>query len=235
MKGIILQHFEPQAVNRDPELGSETPRPWIVNKSIANIKKYAESIGAEYRLLSGEPFRPGLRAQCQKCAMINEEYDEYDVVVMLDTDKFMVKGCQENILEAKGIAPFDKIHSDMILPKFYRQFPHWASMNTPIWSGACYVMPRDFRILLRNQINPEMERMFKQVSPLPFVDEGIFHCLSVKAGVTIGPKYNLDSRWDQSSYLPNPEKAFMLHMRHKPKPRDENLKDFIAKGIIEDL
>ena len=198
MKNIILQHWEP----REPS----KPMPMIVEKSIENISAYAERMGAEYRLLDGEPFQKGLREQCQKCAGINEEFDEYDVVVVLDTDKFMVKGCNKNIFEAKG------------------------NLDYPIWSGACYVMPRDFRQLMRKQINPAMRRVFEMISPRSYVDEGMFHVMCHKAGFKLD-KY-LDERWDYSSYKASPEKAWMLHIRHKPKTRDENYLDLVDAGII---
>ncbi len=186
MKGIILQHFEPMQSHADKYVDGADQKgalPWLVQKSSNNINQYAESLGAEYKMLSGEPFRPGLRAQCQKVAMLNEEYDEYDVVVMLDTDKFMVKGCTENVFEAKGVACFDEVHKNQTLHNFYKKFPTWANMETPIWSGACYVMDREMRQLLRSQFNNEMERMCRMVSPTIYVDEGIMHALAVKAGI----------------------------------------------------
>ena len=51
-----------------------------------------------------------------------------------------------------------------------------------------------------------------------------------KAGFKLD-KY-LDERWDYSSYKPSPEKAWMLHIRHKPKSRDENYLDLVDAGII---
>ena len=222
MKNIILQHWEP----RDPS----KPMPMIVEKSIENISAYAERMGAEYRLLNGEPFQKGLREQCQKCAGINEEFDDYDVVVVLDTDKFMVKGCDKYIFSAEGIASFDEIHRKRILPSFVKKFPRVGNLDYPIWSGACYVMPKDFRQLMRKQINPAMRNLFELISPESYVDEGMFHVMCHKAGFKLD-KY-LDERWDYSSYKPSPEKAWMLHIRHKPKSRDENYLDLVDAGII---
>ena len=221
---IILQHFEPQAHN----IGK--PMPYIVQESVKNISAYAERMGAEYKLLSGHPFQEGLRSQCQKCAGINEEYDDYDVVVVLDTDKFMVKSCDKNIFEAEGIASFDEIHRTRVMNNFCKEFPRLGNPEYPIWSGACYVMPREFRQLMRKQINPAMRKVFEQISPRPFVDEGIFHVLCHKAKFKLN-KY-LDERWDYSSYLPDPQDAYMLHIRHKPKSREENLNDLMNQGII---
>lgn len=231
MKNIILQHFHPMRPKVIEEMQQRGGKlPFIVEKSVENIKKYAEKLGAEYRLLNGEPFQKGLRAQCQKCAAINEEYDDYDVVVVLDTDKFVTTTCTENVFEAKGIAPFDDVHKNRQLPDFIREFPRLGNPEYPLWSGAIYVMPRDFRQLMRAQINDAMRKIFEQISPRPYVDEGIFHVLCHKAKFKLD-KY-LDEKWDYSSYLPNPEKANMIHIRHRPKSREENYMDLVKAGII---
>ena len=53
-----------------------------------------------------------LRMQCQKLCMLNEEYDDYDTVVMLDTDMFVRKDMGMNVFEAKGVACYDSVHRD---------------------------------------------------------------------------------------------------------------------------
>lgn len=231
MKNIILQHFHPMRPNVIKEMQERGSKlPFIVEKSVENIKKYAESLGAEYKLLDGEPFQKGLRAQCQKCAAINEEYDDYDTVVVLDTDKFVTTTCTENVFEATGIAPFDDVHRLRQLPAFCQEFPRLGNLEYPLWSGAIYVMPREFRQLMRAQINPAMRKVFESISPRPYVDEGIFHVLCHKAKFKLD-KY-LDEKWDYSSYLPNPEKANMIHIRHKPKSREETYEDLVKAGVI---
>ena len=113
MKNIILQHFHPFRPKVIEEMEARGGKlPFIVEKSVNNIQRYADKLGAEYKLLDGSPFQEGLRGQCQKCAAINEEYDEYDTVVVLDTDKFVTTSCTKNVFEEKGIAPFDEVHRD---------------------------------------------------------------------------------------------------------------------------
>jgi len=209
MKNIILQHFHPMRPKVIEEMENRGGKlPFIVEKSVENIKNYAH----------------------QKCAAINEEYDDYDTVVVLDTDKFVTTTCTENVFEAKGIAPFDDVHRLRQLPAFCQEFPLLGNMKYPLWSGAIYVMPREFRQLMRAQINPSMRKVFEAISPRPYVDEGIFHVLCHKAKFSLD-EY-LDEKWDYSSYLPNPEKANMIHIRHKPKTREENYKDLVKAGII---
>ena len=233
MKNIILQHFHPFRPSVIQEMKERNGLPFIVEKSVKNISRYAESLGAEYKLLDGEPFQRGLRGQCQKCAGINEEYDEYDTVVVLDTDKFITTSCTENVFEAEGIASFDDVHRLTQLPAFIREFPRLGNKDYPLWSGAIYVMPREFRQLMRKQINPAMRKVFEQISPRPYVDEGMFHIMCVKAKFKLDTY--LDEKWDYSSYLPNLESANMIHIRHKPKSREETYVDLVDAGIIEDV
>ena len=224
MKNIILQHFQPRGGNKR--------LPLLVKKSVENIREYAEKWGAEYRLLDGEPFQKGLTPPCQKCAAINEEYDEYDTVVVLDTDKFVTTNCKENIFEATGIGCYGETHRKIIHRQVVSEYPKYASYDYYIWSGAVYVMPREFRVSLRNAIDDRMRELFKHISEKPWVDEAIFHVLCVKAKLKMD--HSLDLKWDYNSYDPNPETANMIHIRHRPKTRDQNYYDLVLKGIIKD-
>lgn len=231
MKNIILQHFHPQYEN----VGK--PTPWIVEKSSENMQRYAKMLGAEYKMLSGHPFRTNLRAQCQKLCAFNEEYDEYDNVAVFDTDMFVVNGCTENIFEAKGIGVYPEVHKTRVMGDFRRVFPRLANPDYPILSGSAYSFPREFRQLMRDQINEPMERVFEMISPQPFVDEGILHVLMQKARFKLDSY--LDERWSWSSYLPNLKDAYIIHARYTPHKkggpidmRDVGCKKLMDQGII---
>ena len=80
MKNIILQHWN----------GTKTF--WVV-KCENSIRKYADDIDADYELLSGFPMGdwfPNFNTKpwlvVQKLFMLNEKYDEYDNVLLLDMD-----------------------------------------------------------------------------------------------------------------------------------------------------
>ena len=84
MKNIILQHWN----------GTKTF--WVV-KCENSIRKYADDIDADYELLSGFPMgdwfpnfdtKPWLVVQ--KLFMLNKKYDEYDNVLLLDMDSFIL-------------------------------------------------------------------------------------------------------------------------------------------------
>ena len=231
MKNLILQHFHPQYEN----VGK--PMPWIVEKSTGNLKRYADKLGAEYKLLDGQPFREGLRAQCQKLCVLNEEFDVYDNIAVFDTDMFVVNGCEKNIFEADGIGCYPEVHRTRVMNDFKRAFPKLANSDYPILSGSAYSMPREFRQLMRAQINSGMEAVFRMISPKPFVDEGILHVLMQKA--KFKRETYLDERWSYSSYLPDLTSAYIIHVRYTPHKkggpvdkRDENCKKLMDKGII---
>lgn len=236
MKNIILQHFQPH----EKYLGQDSHP--IVEKSVANIEKYAKSLGAEYKLLDGKPFMEDLRMQCQKLAMLNEEYDEYDTVVMLDSDMFVRKGMTENVFEAKGVACYDDVHKNRQHPAFVQLFPGFTSRDVQLWSGACYVLPREVRQAFRTQINPVTRAMMRQISPHPYVEEGIMHMLAVHGnlGYSIYDKC-LDEKWCYSHYLPNVENCYMIHIRKKPYDDSQgvygakmkNYEKLVERGLIE--
>ena len=96
MNNIILQHF-------DGEL-----RP-LDKLSMENIQAYAEMVGADYKLVVGKPFRRHLTAPCQKVYMIDQTWDDYDDVLMLDIDMFAPKGMKENIFELQGVGLYEEV------------------------------------------------------------------------------------------------------------------------------
>ena len=237
MKNIILQHFQPH------EKYLHEKEHFIVEKSSENIARYAESLGAEYKMLDGKPFMEDLRMQCQKLCMLNEEYDDYDTVVMLDTDMFVRKDMGMNVFEATGVACYDSVHRDRQHPNFCREFPGFSDRNVQLWSGACYVLDKETRLKFREQINPTTKAMMRQISPKPYVDEGILHMLAVygKLGYSIYDK-SLDEKWQYSHYLPKVEESYMIHVRKRPYGDEDgvygakmkNYYELVERGLIEE-
>lgn len=236
MKNIILQHFQPH----EKYINEKTHT--IVDKSSANIARYAESLGAEYKMLDGKPFMEDLRMQCQKLAMLNEEYDEYDTVVMLDTDMFVRKGMTENVFEAKGVACFDETHRNRQLPAMCKDFPGFTDQRVQLWSGACYVLDRETRQKFRSLINPVTRAMMRKISPYPYVEEGIMHMLAVHGnlGYSIYDEC-LDEKWQYSHYLKKVDTCNMIHIRKRPYDDSEgvygakmrNYYELVEAGLIE--
>ena len=223
VKNIILQHFDGELRELD-------------YLSIANIKRYAEMVGAEYELVTGKPFDETLTAPCQKVCMIEKEFDVYDNVLMLDIDMFAPKGMTENIFDLPGVGLYHTVQK-----RLHRQlvqlYPMLGNIDAPYWGGAIYKMDRNLRKRLRDGLKTNTSWMLKFNKLYHFEDEGIMHVLANRAGINPKGTY-LDPKWCQCSFLPNPEKAGFIHIRTKITPQGpkrekiENYRDLVNKGIL---
>lgn len=219
VKNIILQHY-------NGSLGE------LEELSVKNIQKYAKLIGADYQLILGKPFNPNLIDTCQKVIMIDERFDDWDNVLMVDADVFAKKNLNKNIFDAVGIG----VHSEPWQPKLHKRIflehPSIASLQNPYWGGALYKMSRDLRKQLRDQIGENTEWMNPFNKRFNFEDEGIFHVLATKANISLENAY-IDQKWCYCSYLPNLKLANMIHIRKKPLvDKIDNYKILLSKGII---
>lgn len=219
MKNLLLQHW----------MG---PMETLQRKSFESIRNYAASLDADYRLLKGRVFRKDLLPQCQKVHMLSEEFDGYDIVVMVDSDSFAVKGMKDNVFEAKGIGRYHRTAHKRVL----RHFPDISGRYNAFWGGAVYRTTLDERRLLRSFLPKcEVERFNSGIGGW---DEGIMHRLAVLAGIRDWPKYYMDDdKWCYSSFLPEPETAGIIHVRTKvlgggKRPKIENYKELHRRGII---
>lgn len=224
MKNIILQHFDGELRELD-------------KLSIANIKNYAKMVGAEYRLITGKPFRKHLTAPCQKVHMLSEEFDQYDQVLMLDIDMFAPKGMTDNVFDLEGIGLYADTQK-MLHRKIAATYPMIASSDAPYWGGAIYKLDKFTRQQLRKGLG-ENEGWINNYNKLyHFEDEGIMHTLALFAGLKHEYRYILEQRWCQCSFLPNPENAGFIHVRTKITPsgpkreKIENYNSLVEQGII---
>ncbi len=223
MKNIILQHFDRELRELD-------------KLSMSNIQQYAELVGAEYRLITGSPFRGYLTAPCQKVHMLSEEFDEYDNVLMLDIDMFAPVGMNINIFEQKGVGLYEDVQKRLHRQLVEKYYP-LGSLSAPYWGGAIYKMSRPMRQALRTGFKTNDSWMLKFNQPYHFEDEGIMHVLAYRAGFLSDGMY-LDKKWCQCSFLPNPEKAGFIHIRTKVTPQGpkrekiENYNALVEAGIL---
>jgi len=225
MKNIILQHFDGELRQLD-------------KLSIENIQAYAKMVGADYKLILGKPFRKHLTAPCQKVYMIDEEFDDYDNVLMLDIDMFAPNGMKENIFKQKGIGLHASTQS-MLHRKLVQQYGFIGDIDKPYWGGAIYKMDRGLRKRLRSALGRDESWMENYNKPYHFEDEGIFHTLTVFSSAYI-PKeeWYLHRKWCQCSFLPEPEKAGFIHIRTKVTPtgpKREKIDNYLAlvdKGVL---
>ena len=223
MKKLILQHWTGEM--RELE-----------HLSSANISKYAEEVNADYRLLRGDVFRPGITAPCQKIYMLNEEFDKYDMVVMLDCDMFTRKGMEEDVFnDATGFGRHTAIQ-DKLVENLCKRFPNLGNVNYPYWGGSIYRLPVDLRQRLRVHLKDEEVVKFSG----NYEDEGIMHRLAVLSKLEItNDTYLPGSHWNHGSFEDGVEDAAIIHIRTKIKqggskrPKIENYKGLVERGIIE--
>ena len=226
MRNIILQHFDKFDNMRE-----------LDKKSQKNIQEYAVQVGADYSLVLGMPFRDHLTAPCQKVYMIDEEYDDYDNVLMVDIDMFVPKNMNKDIFEEPGIGLYNPIQQ-RLHNKLVSQHPFQGSMDTPYWGGAIYKMDRKLRQKLRAGLGGNEGWMNAYNQPYQWEDEGIFHTLAFKTGVRISQDQMLHPKWCYDNYLEYPQYAGMIHIRTKitPQgPKQEKIKNYQAlvdKGIL---
>ena len=221
---IILQHFDGNLRELD-------------KLSMANIQAYAEMVGADYKLVTGKPFRKDLTSPCQKVYMLDEEWDDYDQVLMLDIDMFAPKGMTENVFELEGIGLYADTQK-MLHRRIAAQYPMIASLSVPYWGGAIYKFDKETRQRLRRHLGGNEGWMNNYNQPYHFEDEGIIHTLAHYEGLKCEDKYILDRKWCQCSFLPNPENAGFIHIRTKITPsgpkreKIENYQELVEKEIL---
>jgi len=222
---IILQHMD----------GPLRP---LDKLSMQNMQQYAQMVGADYELVTGRPFRKHLTGACQKVYMLDEKYDSYDQVLMVDIDMFAPKGMTENVFDLQGVGLYADTQV-MLHRKIVAHNPMFASPKHAYWGGAIYKMDRELRQRLRRHFGGDESWMLPYNKAYQFEDEGIMHTLATLSGIRHSKEQYLDRKWCQCSFLPNPEKAGFIHIRTKITPtgpkreKIENYDALVAQGIIE--
>ncbi|MGV7234722.1 MAG: hypothetical protein ACQ9ET_00545 [Nitrosomonadaceae bacterium] len=226
MNNIILQHWS-------GELDE------LAELSTANISKYAQQIGVDYRLLRGDVFYPDVPrggSPIQKMYMLNEEFDKYDMVVMLDMDMFTRKGMTENVFtDTTGIGGHTHVQ-DRLVKRLKQTLPRLADPKYSYWGGSCWRLPRDVRIELRSHIKQDEIPLF--CTRKNHCDEGMMHTLAVRAKIT--NNYIPNYMWQCGNYMEGIEKCAIIHVRKKVGPKGpkrekiENYRDLVKRGLIEE-
>ena len=227
MKNIILQHWT-------GNLGE------LEERSKANIEEYAKFCGAEYSLVRGDVFRKGMTAPCQKLIMLDEQFDEYGTVVMMDIDMFTRKGMTKNIFtDDNGIGRHYNIQESLVR-NLKRRFPDLGDPAYPYWGGSIYRIEKEVRQRLREEIDESEIKRFSG----NYEDEGIMHRLAVRARMEVNDNTYLDKdMWNRSSFEENVGEGHIIHIRQKIKntpgrrsPRQSkilNYRKLVHEGILE--
>ena len=218
MRNIILQHFTGKLRTLD-------------KLSVENISAYAERIGVEYQFVEGQVFREHLTPPCQKVHILDEKWDEYDDVLMLDIDMFVTKNLRLNVFKAEGVGLFADVQKRLKnrLVKHGR-----IESESAYFGGAIYKLTKQQRQSLRDGIPEDDSWMDPYNKSYQFEDEGIISELFHRTDTQWS---NLDQKWCQDSYMPE-HKAGMVHVRTKIKPEGpkrekiDNFYDLQMRGVI---
>jgi hypothetical protein len=215
MRNIILQHFTGKLRTLD-------------KLSVENISAYAERIGVEYQFVEGQVFREHLTPPCQK---VDEKWDEYDDVLMLDIDMFVTKNLRLNVFKAEGVGLFADVQKRLK----NRLVQHGRiESESAYFGGAIYKLTKQQRQSLRDGIPEDNSWMDPYNEAYQFEDEGIMSELFHRTDTQWS---NLDQKWCQDSYMPE-HKAGMIHVRTKIKPEGpkrekiDNFYDLQMRGVI---
>ena len=218
MRNIILQHFT----------GKLRP---LDKLSVENISAYAERIGVEYQFVEGQVFREHLTPPCQKVHILDEKWDEYDDVLMLDIDMFVTRNLRLNVFKEEGVGLFADVQKGLKnrLVKHGR-----IESESAYFGGAIYKLTKQQRQSLRDGIPEDDSWMDPYNEAYQFEDEGIMSELFHRTDTQWS---NLDQKWCQDSYIPE-HKAGMVHVRTKIKPEGpkrekiDNFYDLQMRGVI---
>ncbi len=220
MNRLVLQHYT-------GTLGE------VEKLSVGNIQKFAARFDAEYRFLEGNVFSPELSAPMQKLVMLDERFDDYDVVVMMDADMFVRKGLEEDLFRQEGIGvsgAFQRRLKWAMIRKM-KGLVHW---RYPYWNGSLWKLDRWHRQTFRSNLH---KVDLQKYSNGRLEDEGVMHQLTRHSGFTGGILPGGD-RWAMSSWSEDIDKAALIHIRPNivrqgPKrPKIETLRDFVNRGLI---
>ena len=218
MRNIILQHFTGKLRTLD-------------KLSVENISAYAERIGVEYQFVEGQVFREHLTPPCQKVHILDEKWDEYDDVLMLDIDMFVTKNLRLNVFKAEGVGLFADVQKRLK----NRLVQHGRiESESAYFGGAIYKLTKQQRQSLRDGIPEDDSWMDPYNEAYQFEDEGIMSELFHRTDTQWS---NLDQKWCQDSYIPE-HKAGMVHVRTKIKPEGpkrekiDNFYDLQMRGVI---
>jgi len=202
---------------------------------------YAAECGADYQFLSGDVFGEGYCPFVQKMHILDECFDEYDVVVMTDMDMFPRKGLTESIFDATGHGVCDQHNRTHARARLFKLWPEYSSPSSPWWGGSIYRFDRHTRVALRaqfSQIDEEWELWNSKGSP---VDEGLMHRCAMLAELPMKDAHLADG-WSVGHFHPQVAQANYIHIRsglREPSgkaigalPKIDNYKELHRQGII---
>ncbi len=217
MKNIIIQHWN--GPRKDWDLAAEK-----------SMRMYADKCNAEYKFLTKDPY-PGYPNFFQKIYIIDEIWDEYDDVLMLDIDMVATKNF-DNIfnyegigrLHYKGMASLNGSRTGSENPKIYIK-------GAPIFFGNCVKLNKEERIALRQDFDPAFFLQHKTNAKYSLVDEAVLSYLIHTTGA-LKNKKTLELPHDRFCDLPE-EAHSQASLLHFCGGRKDNIIAYVKKTYGE--
>jgi hypothetical protein len=114
--------------------------------------------------------------------MLNQKYDEYDNVLLLDMDMLATNNF-DNIFNYEGVGRLHKKGMSKVDgSKNGRKWPKLYTQDEPMFFGNCVKLNREERIQLRSALDDEVIHNSISEDGLPPNDEIIMHYLITKTG-----------------------------------------------------
>ena len=192
---IILQHYD-------------GPLPDWAIIARDTVKNYAEKIGVEYGLVTGNPMGKVHGAHTQKLVYIQEKYDKYDQVLMLDMD-IVATNNYRNVFDIPRIgvlhdrAMQGTSKTPGAAPKLYKK-------GAPCFFGNFIKLNKEQRVALREVWNRDEKFIADSVIDHYSGDEIVLHYLFHQSGILDGQRlselcmryddnlwWRKDNRWDR--------------------------------------
>lgn len=220
---LILQHWcgEPTEIEKHS---------WL------SIERYAARIGAEHRVLSGEPMGKVDFPYMHKLHLFDRDFDEFDTVVMMDSDMFAPPAAG-SIFDVPGIGVFGPLQV-ALRRQIRERMPAYfdGTQEADYYGGAVYKFDRADRERFRAHLKPEILPDFDAYE---FgCDEGVIHYLATVTG-TKGRALPGGERWACSSFDKNVVKAHLVHVRRRisegkldKRPKIENWSGLVDAGVL---
>ena len=189
-RNIILQHW----------VGSQPSWATVAEKT---MRKYAAEIGADYELVGGWPVGHEQGPNSQKLHYLNEKYDKYDQVLMLDMDTIATKK-YDNVFDRPEIGVLhDRAmqgpHTARV-SRTYHCAPNLYKLGSHIFFGNFIKLKTEQRQKLREHLNWSL--FAREVKDQYCGDEIILHYLLHKSEILNGMTFeDVCMRTSGTSYV----------------------------------
>ncbi len=221
---LILQHWHGPATDFE-------------RASWESIRLYAKRIGAKHEVIRGAPMGLMAHPPMHKLYMLLEEWDNYETVVMLDSDIFASPAQTDSVFNVQGVGVTGPLQHEL-RTLLRRRLPYLFANcgDGDYYGGAIYKLRLHERKNMRKHINRNILQLFDNARY--YRDEGAMHFLASKAKMA-GKALPGGETWACSSFDKNVRKAKLVHVRNRieagkeaRQSKEQALENLIKDGVL---